>query len=414
MLVSLASDQALQQLNVPFHAFVWHLKALQQATDRLHLASERTRPFMSISPESECCQPCCAHAWSRTLQLFGSRSQLRMASSSSAGDRTAGPPPRRVRPPGAYLPDCALKFAAADERHAVPLAVRRASARSYGRGLAGEQLGSEDCVIHTVSAAMALLRFSDAWQYIVELGQLPEGSEVRKAPSRWGSVFSRDFQVQGVTDSGNKLYAKAFYVLECMAQTLGYAGAPVESVHRKSNWKKLNELCGDLVEAVLGRPLLAQHLATGNADTGYVNWTKELSEQFALQLNCNEPTGQAAARMLVFVTAVEDLVAVWGAEELQADEFVQRVCATSSFLPQVAWCRERITATNAALIRDVAPKRLGSRLRSAAGVQRQLQRHEEHKRKRGGRGTAPSRPADTDTGSLPSVPETDWSFGVPP
>jgi len=369
---------------------------------------------MPISPESECCQLCCAHACSRTLQMFGSRSQLGMASSSSAGDRTADPPRQRVRPPGAYLPAFALSFAAADERHAVPLAVRRACARGFGKGLSGEHLGSDDCVILMVSAAMALLRFSDAWQYIVRLGELPEGSEERKKPSRWGSVFRRDFGGQGVTDSGNKLYAKAFYVLECVAQTLGIAGAPVESVHRKSNWRRLNELCGDLVEAVLGRPLLAQHLATGQPDTGYVNWTNEVSEQFALQLNCNEPTGQAAARMLLFATAVEDLVAVWGTEELQADEFVRRVCATASFLPQIAWGRERITATNAADIREAAPKRLGTRLRSAAGVQRQLQRHNEHKRKRGGRGTAPSRPADWDTGSLPSVPETDWSYGVPP
>jgi hypothetical protein len=98
---------------------------------------------------------------------------------------------------------------------------------------------------------MALLRFSDAWQYIVVLGQLPEGSEVRKKPSHLGSVFRRVFGGQGVTGSGNKMYAKAFYVLECVAQTLGIAGAPVESVHRKSNWRRLNELCGDLVEAVL-------------------------------------------------------------------------------------------------------------------------------------------------------------------
>jgi hypothetical protein len=199
-----------------------------------------------------------------------------------------------------------------------------------------------------------------------------------------------------------------------VAQTLGIAGAPVEIVHRKSNWKRLNELCGDLVEAVLGRPLLAQHLASGGEDTGYKYWSNQVSEEFALQLNCNEPAGQAAARMLLFVTAVEDLVAVWGAEEVQADEFVRRVCTTASFLPQIAWGRERITASNAEAIRAAAPKRLGTRLRSAAGVLHQLQRKEEHKRKRGGRGKASSRPADWDTGSLPSVPETDWSYGAPP
>ena len=95
-------------------------------------------------------------------------------------------------------------------------------------------------------------------------------------------MFRRDFGGQGVTDSGNKLYAKAFYVLECVAQTLGIAGAPVESVLRKSNWKMKNELCGDLLGAVLGRPLLERHLATGAADSGYVNWTNAVSENYAL------------------------------------------------------------------------------------------------------------------------------------
>lgn len=162
--------------------------------------------------------------------------------------------------------DYTVHFAAADKRHKVPLGVRRACASAPGFSVYGHRLTKVETLINMLSSVHAFLLFSDGWTYCVDLDSLPEESEARKAPSRWGAVFARSPDTVGVEDPGNKLYAKVLFTVQCWALTLECTGAPLQGIARKTNVKKLNERCGDIVEAVLGRPLLRRHLEAGGVE----------------------------------------------------------------------------------------------------------------------------------------------------
>jgi hypothetical protein len=175
-----------------------------------------------------------------------------------------------------------------------------------------------------------------------------------------------------VTDAGNKLYAKVLKTVEVLAGALGHPQSPLARLAGKANIDKINERCGDYVEAVLGRPLLAKHLLSGAVDTGYVDWTNEKARAYALEYNSADPDDLAAARMLQCVAAAEDVEAARTAIGITADmtcfDFVNWLTASPSFGQYVAWTKDKLTELNATRIRENAPTRPAGRMRSAAGM----------------------------------------------
>ena len=206
-------------------------------------------------------------------------------------------------------------------------------------------------------------------------------------------------------DAGNKLYAKVLKTVELLACELDMPQAPLERLGGKSSIAKINERCGDYVEAVLGRPLLARHLLSGGVDTGYNEWTAEKAREYAPQYNTGDPDDLAAARMLQCIAAAEDVEAarqsVGITTELTCFEFASWVSASPSFRSYVAWTREKLTEQNAARIREGAPSRPAGRMRSAAGLLKQMRRRAAHRQ---------SRQLREETASMP---DTEWSFGRP-
>jgi hypothetical protein len=237
------------------------------------------------------------------------------------------------------------------------------------------------------------------------LDALPEVSEERKRPSRWGAAFVRSEGGAGVTDAGNKLYAKVLKTVEVLAGALGHPQSPLAGLGRKTNIDKINDRCGDYVEAVLGRPLLARHLPSGGVDTGYNEWTAEKAREYALEYNSGDPDDLAAARMLQCVAAAEDVEAartsIGITAEMTCFDFVNWLTASVSFGQYVAWTKDRLTELNATRIRENAPTRPAGRMRSAAGMLKQLRRRAGHRQGRQLRGDAES------------MPDTEWSFGRP-
>jgi hypothetical protein len=151
--------------------------------------------------------------------------------------------------------------------------------------------------------------------------------------------------------------------------------------------------------------LLAKHLLSGAVDTGYVDWTNEKARAYALEYNSADPDDLAAARMLQCVAAAEDVEAARAAIGITADmtcfDFVNWLTASVSFGQYVAWTKDKLTELNATRIRENAPTRPAGRMRSAAGMLKQLRRRLAHRQGRQLRGDAES------------VPDTEWSFGRP-
>jgi len=285
----------------------------------------------------------------------------------------------RQQQPWEHLPEHCRPLAAADERHFLPLGVRLACARRPGLTLEGRPLSLEEAVQAVLSALIAALRFTDMWQYIMWLETIPEKDPcgLRKAPSRWGAVFTRSVGIaEQVVDEGNAFYYKVISLLEAMAVRLGMP--PLRRLRLKTNLDKLRDRAGDYLEAVLGRPALEQHLAAGGVDTGYSDWTDERAREWCVNLGHTDPRERAAARMLQLVAAVQDLDAVlavalvagstWSAEDLielvfSADRHAAQAALVAAVTPEAA---ARIQRGDAA-----AP---ASRRRSAAGILRQEER----------------------------------------
>ncbi len=175
---------------------------------------------------------------------------------------------------------------------------------------------------------------------MVSIDSEPEKSETRKAPSRWGAVFQRQLPPRhgDVFDLGNAFYLYVFRALEHCAMLLQLPGAPMQSIARKSNVKKIRGRAGDLVEAVLGAPFLRRHLESGQADTQYSGWNNETAAQWGYDLNSTDADDIAASRMLTCVATVEDLQQVLktaGESDRTPEQFCQLVFSDVSYLPAV-------------------------------------------------------------------------------
>ena len=209
---------------------------------------------------------------------------------------------------------------------------------------------------------------------MVSIDSEPEKSETRKAPSRWGAVFQRQLPPRhgDVFDLGNAFYLYVFRALEHCAMLLQLPGAPMQSIARKSNVKKIRGRAGDLVEAVLGAPFLRRHLESGQADTQYSGWNNETAAQWGYDLNSTDADDIAASRMLTCVATVEDLQQVLktaGESRRTPEKFCQLVLSNeSSLLPALGGV---FTSAAASAIREAAPDRPTKRQRSLVGFARQ-------------------------------------------
>ena len=277
----------------------------------------------------------------------------------------------------------------------------------------GAPLQFEEAVTAVVSALFAVLRFSDAWEYILFLDSVPEKDPqgLRKAPSRWGAVFTRTAGVSGVVDEGNAFYYKLIALLEAMAMQLGRPG--LQRLRQKTSVAKIQERAGDYLEAVLGRPALQRHVAMGGRDTGYADWTAESAAQWEVSLGHTDPAERAAGRVLQLVAAVQDLETVmrdtlrpgtWTCEELIEVVFMSENCSLLGRL------REAVSPDAAARIRLGDPGAPARRRRSAAGLLKQEQRRRRLWGARAqltvssGSGAGASAGASSSSGAAPSPP----------
>ena len=240
--------------------------------------------------------------------------------------------------------------------------------------LAGTHLTREQAITGVIGACFAFLQFSTGWAYMVSIDSEPEKSETRKAPSRWGAVFQRQLPPRhgDVFDLGNAFYLYVFRALEHCAMLLQLPGAPMQSIARKSNVKKIRGRAGDLVEAVLGAPFLRRHLESGQADTQYSGWNNETAAQWGYDLNSTDADDIAASRMLTCVATVEDLQQVLktaGESQRTPEQFCELVFLnTREFLPVLSGV---FTPAAASAIRKAAPNRPAKRQRSLVGFTKQ-------------------------------------------
>ena len=286
--------------------------------------------------------------------------------------------PPRKNPPAFYLPPHCQDFAAADERHFLPLGVRRACSRAPGWADDGSELSIDAARTALVSALFAALRFTDMWDYMLFLDAVPEKDPegLRKAPSRWGAVFVRAAGVQGVTDEGNKFYSFVVALLEYLAVWLGRPA--LTRLHGKTNTAKVEERAGDYVEAVLGRAPREKHLAAGGTDTGYDLWTDLEASNWAVDLSHTDPADRSAGRMLQVCAAVQDFTAAVRLgnvlpDEFSTDEWVQFVFQENA-LELVEEARRRVSPAAARSIAAREPGAPAKRRRSVAGLVHQAQR----------------------------------------
>ena len=305
----------------------------------------------------------------------------------------AEPPGRSAgrRPPADFLPAHCHGMPAADSRHRLPLATRRACSTEPGKNSSGGSLTTNHAAHGLISAVFAFLRFSTGWDYMVRLDAVPEKDPdgLRKAPSRWGAAFQRARNTTGVVDKGNAFYLFVVRALERGAAELRLLGTPLVGLQRKRNIDKIEERAGDLVEAVLGAPCLRQHLESGSADTGFEHWTNESASLWAVQLNTKEPDAIAAHRMLAVIAAMEDVIqgVTAGTHEAPTATELCEAVFQDDPLRFLQWSDSHVTPDAAHAIRAGEPSRPATRQRSAAGLAKQAARRQTAKRARGrGRG----------------------------
>ena len=113
----------------------------------------------------------------------------------------------------------------------------------------------------------------------------------------------------GCTDPGNWTYAAVFYCLYRVAVLQGFS-IQIPFLQAVTNEAKHWERAGDILEAVLGEPVLRRGLETGEIEHRFAvrHWNAHECNRFRFDISSSTALDSAAARLMVVVAAVEDMI----------------------------------------------------------------------------------------------------------